>query len=174
MREIKTLKDIYIYSIYMNIQHYLNLNEDEKLAYYIKQITFNGQISKIRMEQFHAKLQNYYKSHKTYLYMVTFTLDPTKNTLNEKLYKEVEQYITKLLLSDKNFTNIKIVKEGGDEDHKHIHWHSLIKSTEFLKNNFFSHYMKKYGKVDKSSSKSGNREYIITYISKQHQPITLL
>lgn len=158
----------------MNIQHYLNLNEDEKLTYYMQQVTNNNQLSHVKMEQFHKKLQQYYEHNKTYLYMVTFTLDPNLNTLNEELYAEAEKYITKLLLSDKNFTNIKIVKEGGDEDHKHIHFHSLIKSTKFLKNNFFSHYIKKYGKIDKSTSKSGNREHIITYISKQHRPLTLL
>ena len=75
---------------------------------------------------------------KTYRYMITFTIDPKKvKDLKEDV---VQEYIEKQLNRPAlKITKAYLSKEGGDEDHKHIHWHAVVESLRTLKKNLFAY-----------------------------------
>lgn len=110
---------------------------------------------------------------KEYVYMLTFTLDPKKNKFSEDLYNDVEQYILKLIRRI-SFKKCIWVREGSDDDHKHTHWHIGIITNDFLRKSDYSKtYVKKYGNIDHSKSKTKDFKHIEDYLSKQSPPSNL-
>lgn len=111
-----------------------------------------------------------------YYYMLTFTLDPKKHAFTDRYYDRVEKYIRGLVNNKAwNLLFFAYVREGGDEDHKHVHWHVSIKCSKALgvmKN--IQYYKKRFGNVDKSRSKHSNNISAHKYMSKQSEPIVLL
>lgn len=112
---------------------------------------------------------------KVYVYMVTFTLDPKKNSFSEKLYNKVEKYIKKQMSNLKSVTKLFIVREGGDEDHKHTHWHCAVESTKYIKKyDYGKYYQKIFGSVDHSKSVTGDLQHTLMYMNKQGTPTQLI
>lgn len=120
--------------------------------------------------------------NKNYNYMITFTMDPKKVDINDK--DKVDK-IEKFIVSQMNrqglgIINAEYVREGGDSDHKHIHWHVNIISNKFLRKRYFKTYTKNYGNIDISTSKNkfgsenSNYQSIHSYISKDTVPIQIL
>ncbi len=119
-------------------------------------------------------VEEYEDENKTYTYMLTFQIDPKKqNVKDSKLHDIIEGYIIDFA-ERRNPLKSDIVKEGGDEDHKHIHWHlglELKKHIDF--SNFLKHYRKKFGYVDISKSWSNVYNNILLYINKSNPSIKL-
>lgn len=111
-----------------------------------------------------------------YYYMITFTLDPSKPGFGtDPYYDKVEKYIRKLI-QNKGWEPlyIAIVREGGDEDHKHTHWHVCFVSHCWFDSKNIAYYKKLYGSVDISTTHSQNIFNTIKYMNKQRQPDILL
>lgn len=108
---------------------------------------------------------------KLYYYLLTFTLDPKKNTLSDDLYDTVEEYICKQMKRQPlRVTESHIVREGSDEDQKHTHWHVSVICEKHLKKDRFSYYVKLYGNIDISKSQIQSNTEHLDYMSKQNTP----
>lgn len=108
---------------------------------------------------------------KRYHYMMTFTIDPSRHdTNNLDLQTEIENYIKKRTKTIKSVIESYIVKEGGDDDHKHTHWHVSILSDQPIKKSRWSYYNTLYGMFDYSPSRDGNNQEALNYMSKQRVP----
>lgn len=160
-------------------------DEDEQSDWFYNEIVKKG-----LTEQFGQKVNNYLNQKKRkqdgYYYMLTFTLNPKLAERNEAYlgdgrfreswYNRVEKYIKKLSQNKAwELDFFAIVREGGDEQHKHVHWHVSIKTRKYFdfKRNL-SYYMKLYGNVDKQLSKLSTNKYAYKYMSKQCEPTVLL
>lgn len=105
------------------------------------------------------------KDNKRYRYLVTFTLDPKKNELNEELYKLVEDYIISLAGSIQycpiHWAFVREYTKAGV-----AHWHVSIVSKTIVKQSYFKYYITKYGNVDVSTSRKNEEEYSLNYMAK--------
>ncbi len=130
----------------------------------IKPLIVKYRLFSIYMKQYGNE---YDELNKTYTYMLTFTIDPKKHNVDDvKLHNILEEYIIDFA-ERRNPLKCDIVKEGGDEDHKHTHWHlglELKKHIDF--SNFLKHYRKKNGNVDITKSWSNIYNNILIYINK--------
>lgn len=119
-------------------------------------------------------------TNRVYYYLLTFTLDPRlaerAGGISESYYDRVERYIKKLANNKAwHLLFFAYVREGGDDDHKHTHWHVSIKTTKcFDHKRNLSYYMKLYGNVDKQVSKIKTNIYAKKYMSKQREPVILI
>lgn len=109
----------------------------------------------------------YYKTHKEYFYLITFTIDPKKHDVNDVIFQDhTEEYIIKVCKNAKG-QNIHISKEHADSN---CHWHVSLKTTKPIKYSKFRHYKLTIGNVDISRSKQDSQENSINYISKESMP----
>lgn len=111
------------------------------------------------------------KLNEKFIYMLTFTVDLKKRTIetNEDI-KEIEDYIIKLIRS-KSLNHIlksHLVYEIGKNGNHH--WHVYAECSKCLKKDRFKTYIKRYGNVDISRSKTDNQEHIMTYMNKDNSP----
>lgn len=120
-------------------------------------------------DEVHAGIKQILNGSDPYMYMVTFTLDPSKVAYDDlKMIGKVEKYIHKILTS-KSLSHIKDCKisyEIGKSDNPH--WHVYANCDKCLKKDRFKVYIAKYGNVDISKSRTSNSESIDTYLSKQN------
>lgn len=107
------------------------------------------------------------KLNERFIYMLTFTIDTSKKTISTTDdIKQIEDYIIKLLNSKslshiiKSHLTYEIGKSGNH------HWHVYAECSRCLKKDRFKTYIKKYGNVDISRSKTNNTEHIMKYINK--------
>ncbi len=113
----------------------------------------------------------HHKIIKSYRYLITFTIDPKKYENQEIPYDGIEEYIIKQFTSRKALKISKAyISKEGDGVEKHIHWHVNVESTKSLTKDRFNYYIKKYGNIDFSPTKSQNLESGINYISKDTLP----
>lgn len=118
------------------------------------------------------KLINASKQHK-YNYMVTFTIDPTKNKIDDLLEETIEQYICNQSHRDAlKITYFAYVKEYTKKGV--AHWHAVITTTKPLAKNRFQFYEKLYGSVDISKTKVTTTQEALNYISKESSPIVII
>lgn len=111
------------------------------------------------------------KINERYLYMLTFTVDLSKKTIEtEDDIKEIEDYIIKLLRSKslKHILRSHIVYEVGDNGNHH--WHVYAECSKCLKKDRFKTYIKRYGNIDISRNKTDNEETILSYMAKSNIP----
>lgn len=112
---------------------------------------------------------------KKYRYMVTFTIDPKRHALNNETYDKVEKYIIKQLKSKaKSIETCYLVREGGDDEHKHVHWHTVFEALVPCDSSRFDYYEKLYGNFYFEPTKTQNLDSGMKYISKQLQPTLLI
>lgn len=111
---------------------------------------------------------------KDYYYLVTFTLDPKKNSKG-KTTKEIEQYIH---IQARRKQALHIEKASiSQESHKdgRPHWHLAIITNKALRSDAFAYYSKLYGKVKIDPSKTYKSwDDLYGYISKENTPISLI
>lgn len=125
---------------------------------------------------FEMVMKEYEKNNKIYTYMLTFTIDPKLHDVKDKsLHDKIATYIYGYTVA-RNPLRADIVKEGTDEDHKHIHFHlglEVKKTIDF--SNSLKYYRKTYGSVDVSSSKYGNiYNNVLKYINKSIPSVELV
>lgn len=126
-------------------------------------------LSKLSTRQINAAID---AMRKEYMYLVTFTIDTKKYT--EKNYDEIKKYIIKQFQRKPlQVTKAQIVQEGNGKD-KHIHWHVAVHTMTPLKKDRFHYYIKKYGNIDISKSKSNSYDELQNYISKEVVPIDIV
>lgn len=118
----------------------------------------------------HRDCTQYYKDHKDYYYLLTFTIDPKRHpNLNDFTFQdEVQQYISKLVKSIGR--NIYISKE---HDFTNVHWHVSLITSKPIVHSKLRYYKNIYGNIDVSRSKKQTQEYSINYISKDTEPTKL-
>ena len=110
--------------------------------------------------------------NKNYMYLVTFTVD--KKKVKKPNYDSIEKYIKKQFQrSPLKVTKAQIVREGNGKD-KHIHWHVAVQTAIPLKKDRFHYYIRKYGNIDISKSKTNSYEELQNYISKENTPQDIL
>lgn len=111
---------------------------------------------------------------KNYIYLVTFTLDPAKHpVITDELCSQIEDYITsQAKRTALHITKMSFVKEFHKNGRPH--WHACVRTTKSLRSDAFVQYSRVYGKVDISKNKHTNDTDIITYMSKDANPITIL
>lgn len=115
------------------------------------------------------------KPNNKYQYIITFTIDPKLNEINDELIKKVENYILNLKPfreSNENTLRCDYVREGDGKE-KHIHWHFSIISKVFIIKKVFNYYEKKFGFVQISKSSDKNYKNRLDYINKEKQSINL-
>lgn len=152
-------------------------SSDEKDEYF-QQILAQGNYANFE-KQVKVHL-NKPKKKEHYYYMLTYTLDPRLaervGGFTNSYYDRVERYITKQAQNKSwGLTFFAYVREGGDNEHKHTHWHVSIRTNkyfDFVKNT--SYYAKLYGSVDKQDSILSTNIYAKKYMSKQSPPIILI
>lgn len=107
---------------------------------------------------------------KKYIYMVTFTLNPTIHPdVDDTLELEVADYIEKQAIrSALKITRFEYVKEHHKSGRPH--WHALIETNKPLKKDRFNYYCKKYGAIDIAKNKAQQNTEILNYISKVETP----
>ncbi len=121
-----------------------------------------------KFDQYFKELVALYEQiHKTYTYMLTFTIDPRKCAVDD----HDEHFIIEAYIIDwaekRHPLKSDLVCEGTDQDHKHVHWHLGLELKKYIDfSNFLKHYRKKYGNVDISKSWSNDYTNIIKYINK--------
>jgi len=108
-------------------------------------------------------------TEKTYQYLVTFTLDPSKHPnvtqlLEDKIEKYIESQADRPALQCKGFSYTRELHKSGRP-----HWHAKILTTKALRTDAFTQYNKIYGKTDISRSKHTNGQHIDLYINKENQ-----
>lgn len=124
------------------------------------------------LPSFHKQISKAIKKiNEQYNYMLTFTVDLKKKSIStDDDIKEIEDYIIKLI-SSRSLNHIvksHIVYEIGSNGNHH--WHVYANCTKCLKKQRFQTYIKKYGNVDISRSKTNNTDEIINYMSKDGIP----
>lgn len=157
---------------------WLNLPKEDQVDYlYNLYLLPDGQVSTERMNQWSTLFRKYVSKpkKKLYYYMLTYTLDPGRHSLTESYFNSAERYIKKLVLNKSWKTEYaSIVREGGDKDHKHTHWHVSIVTHKYIDNKSQNgYYIKKHGNVDMKVSKLSTVHYATIYMSKQRNPIVL-
>jgi len=105
----------------------------------------------------------------TYMYMVTFTIDPKK----PHDVDNIEAYIHKQpLRSEFRTKSAYIVREYTKAGQ--AHWHMSIVTGKSLRNDAFKYYREKYGSVDKRTSVYNNQADALLYMGKQGEPIKIV
>lgn len=108
------------------------------------------------------------KKNKRYMYMITFTCDPRKIDVKcDFMMKANEEYILdRLKKPGLKLVRLEYVREGGDDTHKHTHWHCGVVSKRYLDKWDFKTYLKNVGRIDVDISKSSNFKHIQVYMNK--------
>lgn len=111
---------------------------------------------------------------KSYRYMITFTLDPSKYPdVTETILHSVEEFIEgqgrRQGLSIIHYAYVRESHQNGRP-----HWHASIITTKPLKKDRFNYYIKKYGNIDLSKSKSTNKWEALDYLSKSGTVKTII
>lgn len=129
--------------------------------------------------EYHKRFCDYIKRNEKkqkkgrHVYMITFTIDPKK----VPNYKEVEPDVELLVRRQGmrkalNILKYEYVKEYTKTDIPH--WHALLVSSSILKKDRFNHYIRKYGNIDISKSKTGSEDEILNYINKDGVSVKVL
>lgn len=150
-----------------DIESFYSMTSPQQQSYFQKVVDYN------LSSKFHELVvKRFNKSKpKLYYYMLTYTLDPKRHSLNDLYYNSVEKYIKKLVLNKSWQTEYcAYVQEGGDAEHKHTHWHVAIVTHKYIDNlSQNGYYIKKHGNVDLSVSKLSTVQYALIYMSKQNK-----
>lgn len=152
------------------------MNIKDAVAKYIKDLQEENDtewvIEHILRNDFHSEYIKQVKAKdiKKYVYMVTFTVDPNKITeLDEEREDEIETFIIKQSKRTAlQLNRYDVVKEHHKDGRPH--WHVLAVTRKPLKKDRFNYYIKKYGNIDISKSKSGDPVEIENYIHKTGEP----
>lgn len=105
-----------------------------------------------------------------YKYLITFTLDPKKVEITDRLKKsKIEDYIVGLLKTSDN-NRFYYAREHDDSN---THWHCIIHRTKPMRQDVLAYYKKKYGMVDVSRSKDLSDEHSIKYLGKESKIVTV-
>lgn len=119
----------------------------------------------------HKKLKNYVcTQNKHYYYMLTFTIK--KGTDPQKSSKAYEYVIRQHLRSGLQMVKYAVVEELTQSGTKH--WHCAVKAKLPIKKNRFQQYKVNHGHMDISRNKTDSWTTIMTYMSKENDPIILL
>lgn len=126
-----------------------------------------------------AMIQDAYKRRakrekiKTYIYLVTFTIDPAKHPhITDELCGNIEDYIkNQRKRTAMHITDMYMVKELHKNGRPH--WHTCITCTKAIRSDAFRQYERVFGKVDISRNKHTNDTDILVYMSKDSDPINI-
>lgn len=98
-------------------------------------------------------------------YMYTFTIDPKLiDASTIEVQDTIEKYIVNMISRIDNVTRSYYVKEHPDSN---VHWHFIIHSKGFVKQDHLKTYRRKYGRVDCSKSVSKTDEFSVKYMKKE-------
>ncbi len=138
--------------------------DKRKVAHYISQLSLK-QLDKLVGSTY----------IKRYLYLVTFTIDPSKHPkLDDSKLLDIFKYISNQFQRPPlGVTKAQIVQEGNGKT-KHYHFHVAVETSKYLKKDRFHYYIKKYGQIDISKSSHDSFNEILNYISKDSLPIVLI
>lgn len=127
-------------------------------------------LSVFRTPSFHTEFCRQLKKRdvKKYIYMVTFTVSPSKwPEITESLENEIEAYIvsqaTRQGLNVLEYHYVKELHKSGRP-----HWHVSVVAGKALKKSLFKYYQQKYGNIDFSRTKGENNQDTLNYISKSN------
>lgn len=112
---------------------------------------------------------------KKYIYMITFTIDPSKNTDQTK--EDLESIIDEFVTKQANRKGLNIVFFAMTKEYTQqnmAHWHVVIQSTKTIKKDRFAYYSQTYGNVDISRTKGTTYTEALNYISKDGPPRILI
>lgn len=107
-------------------------------------------------------------------YMITYTLDPSKNPdITEEEVLNIEQIVRqqglRQALCITNYTFVREYTKAGMP-----HWHAVLTTTRTLKKSMFNKYTKKYGNIDISLTKHSTQDFALDYINKEGTPETVI
>lgn len=110
----------------------------------------------------------------SYLYMVTFTIDPKKHPeVTDDLVNQIELYISSLTQRVAlKIIYLSYVKELHKDGRPH--WHVAIKTVKSLDKSRFCTYQKKFGNIDFSPSKTQSLDEMLNYMDKEGSRVELL
>jgi hypothetical protein len=133
---------------------------------------FTSNIADDFHREFKRQIKEDDKISKGHIYMLTFTIDPNKHKIvTDELLYEIE----KLINSQHSRTALKVRRYLTVREYhknKRPHWHALIITDRPLAKDRFNHYIKKYGNIDLSKSKSQQPSEIVNYMSKTGDIVT--
>lgn len=111
---------------------------------------------------------------KSYRYLITFTLSPTlQPDIDDTLIHTIEEFIAgQGNRSGLSIIHYAYVRESHQDGRPH--WHASIITTKPLKKDRFNYYIKKYGNIDLSKSKSTNKWEALDYLSKSGTVKTII
>lgn len=154
--------DSYRDEVLSDISYY----NDGDMSVFVGAITFYGfsdEWGKFCMRSF-KKRQKEKKKSQGYQYIVTFTL---KEDISKDEIFAIEKYIKKQFLrAPLKIRRADIVQEQTEQGRPH--WHVAVHTDKWLKKDRFDYYIKKYGFVDISRSKSTNYNHRLEYINKSN------
>lgn len=146
---------------------------DRALAYYMEHSLWNHNREYFTLIRKRKKINK--SKRNEYMYMGTFTLDPSKVDIeNENDLKKVQKYLLhRLSLKGLRLNRCDWVREGTDKDNKHPHWHVGMISERCIKKSFFYKYLRDYGNIKIDISISSDYNHILSYINKTHISVSL-
>lgn len=121
--------------------------------------------------QIQRLVKDYFKERelKKYCYLITFTL---REDIQDSMIDEVEGYIKKQFLRHPlRVLEAHLVRELTKTGRPH--WHIACRTSRPLKKDRFNYYIKKYGFIDISNSKTQTIDESLNYISKCNAPIQI-
>ena len=108
---------------------------------------------------------------KTYVYLITFTLNPAHGHTD---YDTIEEYIKRQFFRKPLKVREAWIAREGDGVDIHVHWHVAVETDKFLTKDRFNYYTKRFGNIDFQASKVSNIQDAINYISKDGLPTDIL
>lgn len=109
-------------------------------------------------------------------YLLTFTLDLNMNIYvdnEDEILLQIPDDIYQILMRKSlKITKCHVVKELTKKGI--AHWHASVETLKYLKKRDFQGFIKNYGFVDISKSKSNNYQEILQYISKESTPTKII
>lgn len=110
------------------------------------------------------------KTHKHYYYLITFTL---KGDINPADWDIIEQFIS----SQATRPALRIIEwhQSRELTKKGVaHWHCAVKSENIICKDRFNTYLKRYGNIDISPTKSKTLTEGLNYINKDSSSVRIV
>lgn len=151
---------------------WMTMTKEERLGLTKKQLQFFTNETFLKI----LKRRIIQDQKKTYIYLVTFTIDPQLNADMDKdeLEEAIQTYVDSQV--DRQ-VSLGITYYAYSKEHTkagQAHWHCVIKTTKPLKKDRFAYYVKSYGNIDISRTKGTTHLEALEYISKETLPTILL
>lgn len=159
------------------VTEYLSLPDRASALAYMNNL--NRNLSVTQMYDFHETLVRAMKdrlnSNNHYVYLLTFTLDPKKqpHPLSSRAIESIESIIAaqgrRAALQVLKYSFVREYHKDGRP-----HWHALMVTKKCLRKDRFTPYLKKFGNIDISKSRSQQDGDVLNYMAKEGDIIEVI